>query len=590
MNNESKSIWKKNLRTPGLLLAWAILAVVIMIIITIYLAMTGQSMGKDDNFIAMIIFACVIPTLVVGLWMFIRWIRNWRNFKRFVFGVACLATFIALFYAEEDWRSLHALNEFKQQLAAKNEKFDFKDLIPAPVPDDQNFALAPIVYSSYGQILTRDGQEIPSEKRDTNFVNRLQMPTTLDNDSPTNDGGRWDVARLTNLKPWQSYYRDLTAKTNLFPVSPQPQSPAADVLLALSKYDSQIEELRAASRLPYSRFPVDYSKDEPAAILLPHLAMMKSCLQVLRLRATAELQNGEADKAAEDIKLMLYLTQSLRTEPILISHLVRIAMAAITLQPVYDGLAEHRWNDAELASLDTELSKFDFLADYEFAMHGEMSFGLAETEYLRRSRNFQALDYDESGGHNSEASHWGLRLAPASLFYWNELTIAQMHEQWTLPLVDAQKQIVHANAVRDNDAAVLKQLQRGWPYNFLARMIFPAVRKSVVKFARAQSSLDLARTAIALERYRLAHGEYPEALDALAPQFMDKVPHDIIGGQPLHYQRTSDGQFVLYSVGWNGIDDGGVVAFKNTGRDPRDESSSTVDIEKGDWVWRYPPK
>ena len=65
--------------------------------------------------------------------------------------------------------------------------------------------------------------------------------------------------------------------------------------------------------------------------------------------------------------------------------------------------------------------------------------------------------------------------------------------------------------------------------------------------------------AIALERYRLAHGEYPDSLDALAPQFIAKVPHDVIGGQPLHYRRTSDGQFVLYSVGWNETDDGGVV-------------------------------
>ena len=99
----------------------------------------------------------------------------------------------------------------------------------------------------------------------------------------------------------------------------------------------------------------------------------------------------------------------------------------------------------------------------------------------------------------------------------------------------------------------------------------------------------MARVAIALERYRLAHGEYPESLDALAPQFMEKIPHDIINGQPLHYRRTDDGQFVLYSVGWNETDDGGVVVNQKS-RDPRDESRSKVDISQGDWVWRYPAK
>ena len=101
-------------------------------------------------------------------------------------------------------------------------------------------------------------------------------------------------------------------------------------------------------------------------------------------------------------------------------------------------------------------------------------------------------------------------------------------------------------------------------------------------FAFAQSSLNLARLACALERYRLMHGEYPETLDTLAPQFIEKLPHDVINGQPLHYRRTDDGQFVLYSVGWNETDDGGVVGFyKNSG---------TVNINIGDWVWRYPSK
>jgi hypothetical protein len=108
------------------------------------------------------------------------------------------------------------------------------------------------------------------------------------------------------------------------------------------------------------------------------------------------------------------------------------------------------------------------------------------------------------------------------------------------------------------------------------------------KIAAGQTSLNLARTAIVLERYRLANGNYPDSLDALAPQFKEKIPHDIIGGQPLRYRRTENGQFILYSVGWNETDDGGVVVFKK--KSPWDESPSGVDMDQGDWVWRYPQK
>jgi hypothetical protein len=223
----------------------------------------------------------------------------------------------------------------------------------------------------------------------------------------------------------------------------------------------------------------------------------------------------------------------------------------------------------------------DFLADYEFSMRGERVFSIAVTEYLRRSRNFQILDYDESGNHDDPFSIIGFHLAPASFFYRNELTLARMYQQWTLPLVDVENRIVSPKEVRKSEVAADKELRHGWPYNILARMTFVAISSSVIKYTREQSSIDLARVAISLERYRLVLGEFPESLDALAPRFMEKVPHDIIDGQPLHYRRTDDGQFVLYSVGWNETDDGGVVGLTKNG---------APDYNKGDWVWHYPAK
>ena len=94
-------------------------------------------------------------------------------------------------------------------------------------------------------------------------------------------------------------------------------------------------------------------------------------------------------------------------------------------------------------------------------------------------------------------------------------------------------------------------------YKTLARMSFPAVGKAVTKFALIQSQVDLARTACALERFRLAHGNYPERLAELVPTYLDKVPLDIVNGEPLHYRRTDNGKFVLYSIGLDGKDDGG---------------------------------
>jgi type II secretory pathway pseudopilin PulG len=120
-------------------------------------------------------------------------------------------------------------------------------------------------------------------------------------------------------------------------------------------------------------------------------------------------------------------------------------------------------------------------------------------------------------------------------------------------------------------------------HNLLAAMIVPGVYGIPQKAALAQSEADLAMVACALERYRLAQGQYPGELNALIPRFAAALPHDIINGQPLKYSRTDNGRFILYSVGWNEKDDGGVVAATR-------DNPQRQDTQQGDWVWQYPDK
>ena len=89
--------------------------------------------------------------------------------------------------------------------------------------------------------------------------------------------------------------------------------------------------------------------------------------------------------------------------------------------------------------------------------------------------------------------------------------------------------------------------------------------------ARPQRSAARAASMIAcaLERYQLAHGDYPETLDALVPRFIEAIPNDVIGGKPPHYRRSGAGTYLLYSIGWSGQESEGVSKPNDT----------------GDWVW-----
>lgn len=67
---------------------------------------------------------------------------------------------------------------------------------------------------------------------------------------------------------------------------------------------------------------------------------------------------------------------------------------------------------------------------------------------------------------------------------------------------------------------------------------------------------------LALERFRMRHGGWPESLSQLEPEFMEELPTDPISASAFGYKRrapTPDDprEFWLYSLGLEADDDGG---------------------------------
>jgi hypothetical protein len=161
---------------------------------------------------------------------------------------------------------------------------------------------------------------------------------------------------------------------------------------------------------------------------------------------------------------------------------------------------------------------------------------------------------------------------PSGWVYQNMVTIAKLDDK-RFDGFDFENRTILPNKVEGQSHAVENVLHHSSPYTFLADIGALDVAKAFQTLAYNQTLANEAQIVCALEHYHLAHSEYPETLDALAPQFIEKIPHDIIGGQPLHYRRTNDGKFLLYSVGWNEKDDGG-------------SSGTLAEVKIGDWVWK----
>lgn len=474
-----------------------------------------------------------------------RWLFRWRTLRWVLLGFASLATLIALVVTVENWRGRRAWEAFRKEWEAKGERFDLASFIPGPVPDDQNFAMTPF----FAPILEFEKRMANSEPGLTNAPQKsLEIYTTGHNYSAV--FGAQKKSELTDLSEWQKYYR---ADTNIVYAS-EAQTPAKDVLFALERFNPVLTELREASRRRYAVFPLHLDRNPMVPIL--HLGQVKSVLPLLRLRVVALLAEGRRKEALEDVRLGFRLADSLRPEPFLISALVRIAILTTCVDTVWEGLARHQWTDAELVELQQLLGSINLLADYGNVMRGERAGSIAMMSWIG-----------------------GYRHVMKGLLDQNKVRISSLYQLEMLPLVDAPKHRVHPT--RADQLTNAPGFKRVTPYNFMARLLIPAVGKACEKTARAQALIDQALVACALERYRLANGRYPDELKSIVPAFIQSIPPDVATGEPLHYRRIDDKQFLLYSVGWNQKDDGGTTALgPGKSRSPDDRS--------GDWVWRYP--
>ncbi len=110
----------------------------------------------------------------------------------------------------------------------------------------------------------------------------------------------------------------------------------------------------------------------------------------------------------------------------------------------------------------------------------------------------------------------------------------------------------------------------------------PALWGAVDVEDRWSMEWQLTELAFALAAYHADHRTYPAKLADLKPKYMKKIPTDMFNGEAdLHYTRRGDG-YRLYSVGPNGIDNGGRgIADREKSTDPSANDWDDIVIRVG---------
>jgi hypothetical protein len=445
----------------------------------------------------------------------------------------------SLFYAEEDWRGKRAWKKCKAELEAKGYVLDWNKYTPSTIPNDENIFKAPKMQEWF---VDRGGSELSKRIYSTN----------------------------ENLT---AYF----GTSNLIVTAE-----AAQKYLSWSKqFEPDLNLIREALKRPYARMDGNYSST--FEIPAPNFMTVRAVAQLSAQRAHCYIVLNHPDRALDELTLLHNLRGALQPPPsgrpeTLIAAMIDVAVMGLYANEVEEGFQKNVWQEPQLLSLQKQLQEIHLIPILSESLREKPAHECQFFEELKagneidKKRHVSLLQIANSWRKNWNDSDFLLfNVAPKGWLDQNLVTDIKIYENF-LDALASSDAIIFPKKMDAEMQRLENSLKGHSPFKIIAQIAIPHYSKALQTTAHNQTMVNEAQIACALERYRIAHGEYPETLDALAPQFIAQIPHDIIGGESLIYHPTFGGKFLLYSVGWNETDDDG----KDGG----------TDFTRGDWVWK----
>ena len=225
-----------------------------------------------------------------------------------------------------------AVASYVAELKAKGEPMELAQVIPPPVPPEQNGA--PIFLKAASLL-------------DTNWnVLGSNSPPAMLMVAPGKamiESAQPDIRTRDGTNSWE------------------------EVEAALAEDSDSLKLLSQINDHPTLDFNLDY-KDGLDKIKILHLAPLKRSAQKLSAEAMDDLHRGDTASAGKDISTMLSLVNGASNDRVVISELVRIAIAAIAVPVAWEMLQSTNVTDEQLAALQHDWMNLEFIRGDENAL------------------------------------------------------------------------------------------------------------------------------------------------------------------------------------------------------------------------------
>jgi hypothetical protein len=308
-----------------------------------------------------------------------------------------------------------------------------------------------------------------------------------------------------------------------------PEPVAKAIADSLAANEKCLELLHQAAGIQDCRYDSDYRQE------FPHFKELRGCVLLLKMATIQHAQKGDAESVVACVKDMLRLGDSLQKESRTLPFLIHIGCTAAAITGLERALSVATFTDSQLKDLDDALAVTAGATDFTQALIGERCFLIDAVR---------------------DPSLCGMT-GPGAVV----LKLPGIQSRGLIDILDHMGASIEAAGLPHmQQAARFREIEerfRGLSMlHMMAQILAPATLRIGELDLRYTAHMDIARTSLAIERFRLAAGKIPEQLADLVPKYLEQVPMDPFDGQPIRYRRTEPG-YVLYSVREDGQDNGG---------------------------------
>ncbi|HEV2208104.1 MAG TPA: hypothetical protein VG167_04975 [Verrucomicrobiae bacterium] len=430
-----------------------------------------------------------------------------------------------------DSRSANSLAKYRAQLAAKGERLTIAELIAARVPstNDSQAVLTNAVACIGAQRLHPSGLDL----RHYTAPGRAQAVWQQD---PPNWGNGFGQAPSGT---WENFAAEVDSL----------QQPLADIRQALK---NPAPDAGPLTNIWERR--VDFVK-------------MRQAAQWLMGAALCEVHRGNLEAGLEDLEALAGLARMERDEYTLVAQMIRVAITGLGTATSWEILQAPGWTEPQLLRLQRAWEGVDLFGGLEHGMVGERAMG--EEIWLQAHQPNQRgvlrnLGLKPAGQPSLQALVSDYVLFPVYKFAFldqDELFRLQIMQESieAFRLLEKRHTLAEAQArLAPGFARLNKVANSPQKYRYeLSLISIPNYTRAVQTTTRNETERQMTIAAVALKRFNLREGRWPANLNELVPAYLAELPYDPMSGKSLCYHTGAGGQFVLYSVGEDGRDDGG---------------------------------